>query len=238
MDTPVPDSVLDALGRLDLDLDRDRLAGLAAFHRLFVDANARTNLTAVREPEAVWHRMIVDALTVLPVIGDAATLVDVGTGGGLPGIPLAIARPDLAVTLVEATGKKCEALTRFVEGLGLDRVSVVNGRAETVARDPALRERFDVATSRALGALPVVLELTLPFIAIGGEAIAMKGPAVAAELDGAASALQRLGGGRPEVRRSYPDDFENDLVLVRIPKRRATPRAFPRAPGLPKKQPL
>lgn len=239
MNRKPPADALRALARLGIDLPPDRLECLGDYLARLLAVNERTNLTAVRDPDEAWQRLIVDSLTVLPRIGaEAERLIDIGSGGGLPGIPVAIARPDLGVTLVEATGKKCAALAEFAEGLGLERVDVSNARAEDLARDGSFREGYDVATSRAVGALAMVLELSLPFVRVGGRVVAMKGPSVEAEREAALRAAKRVGGDGLTIARSYPEDFENGLVLVEVEKAATTPKAFPRAPGQIKKNPL
>lgn len=128
--------------------------------------------------------------------GGTLSLIDVGSGAGFPGLALAIALPWCRVTSLEATGKKVRFQERVARELGLDNVTVVQGRAEDLAHDPSLREIYDAATTRALGTLSVVAELTLPFVRCGGVAIAWKGPGADAEIAVAATALEELGGGR------------------------------------------
>jgi len=165
------------------------------------------------------------------------TVVDVGSGGGLPGLPLAIVKPELKVTLLEATGKKARFLERAAEALGLDNVAVVNDRAETAGPQKAYRERFDAAVGRAIGPINVMLELTLPLVRVGGRVLAMKGKAVEGELRDAGDALMLLGGGEVEAYDALPG-LEEEAVIVEIAKAQATPRQYPRRPGTPKHEPL
>ncbi|MEL7088755.1 MAG: 16S rRNA (guanine(527)-N(7))-methyltransferase RsmG, partial [Planctomycetota bacterium] len=198
-----------------------------------------------------WSRLIVDSLTPLPGLPpeaegdtkDELRLIDIGTGAGLPGIPLSVTRPDIAVTLVEATGKKIAFLRSVVDQLGLDNVTLYQERIENVGQDrgdfrgPG-RGRYDVAVSRAVGPLPVVLEYSLPMLKVGGKVLAMKGPKAEAELRNSGDALTKLGGGEVAVIEAYPASFGNELVIVSVIKESATPRDYPRLPGLPKKMPL
>jgi 16S rRNA (guanine527-N7)-methyltransferase len=238
---PIPDQVRTDLTRLDLSLDTEQLDLLERFLHRLLEANRRMNLTAIRDIDAAWSRMIVDSLTVLPgleMLTAEDAVIDVGTGGGLPGIPLAIARPDLSFTLLEATGKKCDYLRGVTEALSLENVEVRQARAEDAGRFPELRQHFAVAVCRAVGPMPVLLELCLPLVRVGGRLLAMKGPKAEQELDVSGDALTKLGGGDVAVIDAYPEGFDNDLVIVSIVKDTPTPKAYPRAPGLPKKMPL
>ncbi len=192
------------------------------------------NLTAIREPDAVERLHFIDSLAcLLEPIADAAHVLDVGAGGGFPGLPLKIARPDLRLTLLEATGKKARFLDYVVASLGLSGVEVVNERAEAFAQ----REAFDVVLARALGPLPVLLELTLPFCRMAGKVLAQKkGAGLAAELASAERALGILGGELAEPRTYELDGEQRQIIVVR--KVRLTPSAYPRRPGMPAKNPL
>jgi 16S rRNA (guanine527-N7)-methyltransferase len=244
---PVPDAARDALQRLQIALDDHQLDQLDRYLTLLLETNQQVNLTAVRDADAAWDRLIIDSLTVLPALDDLPTgarIIDVGTGGGLPGIPLAIARPDLHVTLLDATGKKCRFLEAAVQALELPHTRVVQGRSESLAHQAEHRQTYAAAIARAVGPMNVLLELTLPLVGVAGDppgrVIAMKGPRAPDELDASADALDILGGGEVRVCDAYPEDadFDNDLVLVLVDKDRPTPRAYPRPPGTPKREPL
>jgi 16S rRNA (guanine527-N7)-methyltransferase len=174
--------------------------------------------------------LVEDSLVLLDHLGGAETLIDVGAGGGMPGLPLKIARPDLRVTLLEADRRKAAFLVHAAAELELD-VEVVAERAETAARG-RLREAFDVATSRALGAMPVVAELCLPFVRVGGRLLAMRGRVEPAE-----EAVALLGGGELTISPA-PSGARQGGLVVTVPKVSPTPEAYPRRPGLPNKRPL
>ena len=242
---PIPDFVHDDLAALEIALTDAQLAQLADYLARILDANTRMNLTAVKEPDAAWRRLIVDSLTVLPgiddlklVAGGAVSVVDIGSGAGLPGVPIAIARPGVRVTMLETTGKKADFIRGCVEALGLENARVVQDRAETLGQAEGHRGVYDAAVSRAVGAMPLVLEYSLPLVREGGRVLAMKGPRFEQELDAAGDALDKLGAGELAVVEAYPESFGNDLVIVSILKDRPTPKAYPRLPGVPKKQPL
>ncbi len=175
--------------------------------------------------------LVEDSLVLLQYLERARRLIDVGSGGGMPGLPLALARPDLAVTLLEAEHNKAAFLVHCVARLGLANVHVVSERAETAARS-SLRETFDVATCRALAALPVLAELCLPFVRVGGRLLAMKsGP----EPDDGAVGL--LGGGTVQVLPA-PSAARTGGVILAAGKLAPTPDRFPRRPGVPNRRPL
>lgn len=176
--------------------------------------------------------LVADSLTLLPHVEGAVTLIDVGCGGGMPGIPLALARPDLRVTLLEADHRKTAFLTFAAARLGLD-VEIVRERAEVAAHGP-LRERFDVATSRALAAPPVAAELCLPFVRPGGRWLAM---AAGGGAEDYRSAVDVLGGGAVEVF-AAPSTARSRGVIVVVAKAEPTPAAYPRRAGVPVRRPL
>jgi 16S rRNA (guanine527-N7)-methyltransferase len=174
--------------------------------------------------------LVEDCLVLLDHLGDARTVVDVGSGGGMPGIPLKIARPDLRVVLVEADRRKAAFLVHAAARLELD-VEVVAERAETAGRGP-LREAFDLAVCRALAPMPALAELCLPFVRVGGRLLAMK-----AQAEEAAEAIEALGGGLAWVVPAPSAARERGVVVV-VPKVAPTPDAYPRRPGVPARRPL
>jgi len=174
--------------------------------------------------------LVLDCLVLLDHLGDARSVVDVGAGGGMPGIPLKIARPHLRVALVEADRRRAAFLVHAAATLGLD-LDVVAERAETAGRGP-LREAFDAAVCRALAPMPVLAELCLPLVRVGGRLLAMKG-----QVEEASGAIARLGGGAASILPAPSAARERGVVVV-VPKVAATPPAYPRRPGLPARRPL
>jgi 16S rRNA (guanine527-N7)-methyltransferase len=182
-------------------------------------------------PEA----LIEDSLVLLEHLGGASRLVDVGSGGGLPGLPLKIARPELAVTLVEADQAKAAFLVQTCARLALDGVDVVARRAEEVGHEPRYREAFDVAVARALAPMPVLVELCLPLVKVGGRLLAQKTDKE--DIGLAARALDVLGGVLHSVV-SVPSELRRFGTLIIVDKVRATPAEYPRRPGVPSRKPL
>lgn len=237
----IPNFIHQELHQLDIELTPAQLDQLARYLALVLDENRTTNLTAVRDEDAAWRRLIIDSLTVLPGLDElepGSRVIDVGSGAGLPGLPVAIARPNLKVTLLESTGKKADFIQRAIHALGLTNAAVLQDRAETVGQSPQHREMYDACINRAVGPMNVLLEFALPLVMVGGRVLAMKGPRVEEELGEAGDALSILGAGDLAVIDAYPESFGNDLVIVSIIKESATPPEYPRLPGVPKKQPL
>lgn len=235
------ESDLETLPDLASRLSGPMLDRLEAYVALLLEANQHLNLTRVTEPVEVARQHLLDALVALPALDAVKPLraVDIGSGGGVPAIPIAIARPDLSWVLVESVGKKARALAEFVEGLGLPAVDVIADRAEVLGHDARHRESAGLVTARAVAALPVLAELAMPLLAVGGLLLAWKGPLAAHddELRRGARALAELGGGRPEIRPVGAPQL-GDHTLVRSRKQQTTPLRFPRKPGEPARRPL
>ena len=222
---------------IGVDLDAQALERFELFASLLVEKNKVLNLTAITDPEGIAVKHFADSLTALRMIelnaGDR--VIDVGTGGGFPGIPLLIARPEIELTMLDSTGKKLAFVSQSVEELGLS-ANVVHARAEEAGRGE-LRESFDFAVSRAVAAMNVLCEYCLPLVRVGGVFIAMKGPDADAELSGSAAALKKLGGAYGDTRAfTLPDGSERRLVVCK--KISQTPTAYPRNGGKIAKKPL
>jgi 16S rRNA (guanine527-N7)-methyltransferase len=214
-----------------LGLSADVLERLALYASMLLEANAATNLTGARTRDDVAAH-VVDSLDLVPFV--SGPLVDVGSGGGFPAIPLAIAT-GLEATLVESVAKKARFLEGVAAALGL-RVRVRAQRAEDAARDPQLRETFASATARAVASTPVVLELTLPFLTLGGVAVLQRGRFSDAERTATHDAALVLGGSlRDEIRPRLAADERRILLVL---KERPTGPRFPRRAGIPGKRPL
>ncbi len=218
-----------------------RLAeSLAVYHDMLLDWNTRMDLTAVLDEAEMIDRHYADSLSALRFPGFPAEgrVIDVGTGAGFPGLPLALACPSLSFTLLDSLQKRLTFLQAVVDRLALPNVTLVHARAEDGGRDPALRERFDLALSRAVAPLPVLAEYVLPYVKPGGLALCWKGPGLSEELPQGRRAAHLLGG-RPEE--PWPVDIPGrdwHHVLLPIRKTAGTPRAYPRPAGKAQKAPL
>jgi 16S rRNA (guanine527-N7)-methyltransferase len=229
--------------RIGVDLDTRTAARLARFRDLLLERNAHVNLTAIRLPVEVERRLFLDALAMIPAI-DAfletarhhprARLIDIGSGAGFPGLVLKIARPDLDVTLLDATAKKVAFLDDVIADLKLEAIHAVHGRAEELGQRQSYREQFAIATARAVASLPVLLEFVLPFLDIGGQAFLPKGLAIDDELRAGRRAAKQLGGEIISAQRAPVG--ETRLVIAR--KTTLTAKAYPRRTGIPAHSPL
>lgn len=224
-------------GRANVTLSGAQHAQLHRYLDLLLDANTRMNLTRITDRAAAEVQHVGDALTLLPHLPPGEfRLADVGSGGGVPGIPLAIARPDARVMLVESTKKKAAFLKSAVAELGLSNVSVSEWRAEEVGRSNS-RETFDVAVARAVATLDWLAEWCLPLVKKGGKLLAMKGARAAEEAPAAARAIKLLNGGDAVV---HPVDLPGSehRVIVEVPKLGRAPAKFPRPATQAKGKPL
>ena len=224
---------------MGIPMTADQADRFAEYHRLLTEANARMNLTRVPDdPIEAADRNYLDC--VAPLAGDfpaVETAVDVGSGAGFPGIPLAIMLPDTRFTLVDALSKRVEFLQSVIDALGLNAVAL-HLRAEDAARRPELRERFDLAVARAVAPMNVLSEFLLPFVRVGGWMLALKGPGLEDELAQAESALLKLGGKPDRVVATPIPGRDWDHRAAWIAKAAPTPDKYPRRAGMPEKRPL
>jgi 16S rRNA (guanine527-N7)-methyltransferase len=226
--------------KLGLELTPTQLEQFDTYYQELVDWNKRVNLTAITDYEEVQIKHFLDSLTITLAWQQAIsnTVLDVGTGAGIPGIPLKIVFPDIKLVLLEATAKKAAFLYHIKHKLGLDDVEIVVGRAEELAHLVQYRERFELVLSRAVAPLPALVELVLPFCALGGKFIAQKKGTIGEEISRAARAIELLGGNLREVKRVDLEEFADERWLVVIDKVSPTPAQYPRRPGIPAKRPL
>jgi 16S rRNA (guanine527-N7)-methyltransferase len=236
----------DAVAALSLQLSEGQVDQLAAFRDLLAVSANEFNLTSLRDPESIQRRHILESLAFgvfldeRGLMADAEPsrrLLDVGSGAGLPGIPLKVGWPWLQVTLLESVGKKCRFLELACDRLGLAGIEVAEARAEDFGRDPVRRETYNLVVARALAPLPVLLEYTVPALRVGGTLAAIKGSAAPREVKMARTALDALGGRLAGVfPLAPPQGLPQSVVLVE--KVAATPDRYPRRPGIPAKRPL
>lgn len=201
------------------------------------------NLTHVTDYEVVQIKHFLDSLTVTlacqQMTSDSGTsLIDVGTGAGIPGLPLKIVFGNIRLVLLDATTKKSSFLNHIKQKLGLHDVEIVVGRAEEVAHQTRYREQFDIVLSRGVAPLPTLVELTLPFCTTGGRFIAQKKGAIDPEIIQASKAISLLGGSLRGVERIDLEEFADERQLIIIDKVAATPLQYPRRPGIPAQRPL
>ena len=229
-------------GAAGVFLTREQLDQFETYYQELARWNRRMNLTSITGYQEVQVGHFLDSLTVCLAapesLSSCSRVVDVGAGGGFPGLPLKLAFPGIHLVLLDSVGKKAAFLEHLVSLLELDGVEVLTGRAEALAHRPELRESFDLALARGLARLPVLLEYSLPFCRMGGKTVAHKHGNLDAELKSAGRALEALGGSlRSEVQVQVTGLTDN-RVLVVVEKVAATPERYPRRTGVPAKQPL
>ena len=223
-----------------IPLTAEQIGQFSVYHEMLLDWNTRMNLTALTAPEDVAVKHIIDSLTAYDaaLFDGAWTLIDVGTGAGLPGIPLAVYAPHLTVTLLDSLNKRVRFLTEVTAAMGLQNVRCIHARAEEAARTAEHRAAYDIAVSRAVARLPILLEYTLPFVRVGGTLLALKGRAYAEEQKEARRAAEVLGGGRITARPVHLPGLDDVRAILTVTKERQTPAAYPRGGGAPTRRPI
>ena len=211
-------------------LTPEQIGRFAVYYEMLTDWNTRMNLTALTAPEDVAVKHIIDSLTAYDaaLFDEAATLIDVGTGAGLPGIPLALYAPHIAVTLMDALQKRVRFLREVTAAMGLTNTRCIHARAEEAARQAEHHERYDIAVSRAVARMPVLLAYTLPLVRVGGTLLALKGRAYAEEAAEGAATANILGGGRIHARPVHLPGLDDVRAILAVRKERPTPNAYPR----------
>lgn len=200
--------------------------------------NEKINLTAITEEDDIILKHFIDSMTILKHIDENSSIVDVGTGAGFPGIPIKIANPSINVTLVDSLNKRLIFLEEVIKNLNLEKIKTVHSRAEEFGQNEIYREKFDIATSRAVANLSVLVEYLLPLVKVGGKCICMKGSDIQDELQNSKEAIKTLGGQIEKVEEfTLPEsDIKRNIIVIK--KIKQTPNKYPRKPGVPSKNPL
>lgn len=224
-------------------IGRERCEKLLLYMDDVLSYNEKVNLTAIRDRDEFIEKHLLDSLSLLalPEYQGAETIIDIGTGGGFPGVPLAVASPEKRFLLCDSLRKRIDFIAIEKERLGLENISPVHGRAEELAGLPELRESFDLCVSRAVAELRILSEYCLPFVRIGGSFVAFKGPKGREELAQSERAIRLLGGGEPRVLSAFPGEREEgelSHLFIIIPKLKECGRKYPRRAGSIAKDPL
>ncbi|MBQ1381059.1 MAG: 16S rRNA (guanine(527)-N(7))-methyltransferase RsmG [Ruminococcus sp.] len=222
----------------DLEVSRETYQKLEDYAAFLVAYNENVNLTAITDGDGILKKHFIDSLLLHGIckaqFPEGGRVLDIGSGAGFPGVPLALQRPDLRITLLDSLNKRIVFLQQLCEKLGIS-YEAVHGRAEQIAKDETYREQFDVVTARAVAALPTLAEYSLPFVKIGGYWIAMKGPGE--DVQPALQAMRVLGGKLIDTHRYTLPDGEERVIYV-VKKLSPTPTKFPRNSGQIKAKPL
>ncbi|MCR5808133.1 MAG: 16S rRNA (guanine(527)-N(7))-methyltransferase RsmG [Clostridiales bacterium] len=222
------------LGSVMPELTEEQIRNFIKYYNLLLEWNARVNLTRIVEPMEVAKKHFADSILGSRLIPEGARVVDVGTGAGFPGVPLKIVRPDIELCLVDSLGKRVKFLNELCAALGI-RAEAIHARAEDAARLPALREKFDIALSRAVAPMNVLTELTVPFVKVGGASLMYKAASTAEEMAASANAFRELRCRAEAVEFDVPWGAR---TIVRVVKNAPTPAKYPRKAGTPEKSPL
>lgn len=226
------------LKELNIDLSEDQLEQLYDYMNILTEWNKVMNLTAITEPKEIIIKHFVDSLTVLNKIDKKATIIDVGTGAGLPGIPIKIACPSVKVVLLDSLNKRINFLNEVISKLELKDIKTFHGRAEDYGKDKNHREKYDIAIARAVAPLNVLIEYLMPFVKLNGKCICMKGTEVEEEIENSKRGIQILGGDKIITDDfSIPNtDIERSIIIIE--KNKLTDKKYPRKAGTPSKEPL
>ena len=221
----------------NIELTNKQIEDFEEFKNLLIFYNQKFNITAITDKKEVYVKHFIDSILVVDkFITDChLSMIDVGSGGGFPAIPVKIMSDNLSLTLLEATGKKCEFLKTVVKELGLTNVTVINDRAETLAKDDSYREKFDICSARAVARLNTLCEYCMPFVKVDGNFVAYKGDAEE-EITEAQNAIKVLGGKLDDAYFYELDGAKR--ALVKIKKVKNTDKKYPRGNGKERKNPL
>jgi len=223
----------------NLTLDDKQINQLDLFYEMLVEKNKVMNLTAITEFDEVIVKHFADSLSIGKVMpSNINTVCDLGTGAGFPGIPMAIAYPNIQFTLIDSLNKRIKFLQEVVDALGLKNVTLIHARAEEAGRNKLYREKFDLVVSRAVANISTLSEYCLPLVKLNGYFISFKSGDIKEEVSLSGNAIQKLGGSMKEpVYFSLPDtDISRSFII--IDKKKSTPKAYPRKAGTPSKEPL
>lgn len=234
------DTFIRGASEFGISLTEKEIECFSTYKDLLKEWNQKINITAITDDEEIDIKHFLDSISVIKdeMIKGNEKIIDIGTGGGFPGIPIKILKPDTEVVLLDSLNKRLKFLNEVIKDLKLEKISTVHGRAEELGRKAEYREQFDVAVSRAVASLNTLSEYCLPFVKVGGYFIAMKGPEVEGEIESSKSAIMKLGGEiEKKVDIAIPlSDIKHNLLFIK--KIKETPKAYPRGAGNPKKKPL
>lgn len=223
---------------INIDFSVEQLEKFYRYMELLMEWNEKINLTAIIEPEEIILKHFIDSLTIYKDLKNAKSFVDVGTGAGFPGIPIAIINNTLKVTLVDSLNKRLIFLQEVIKELNLNNVEFVHARAEEFGQNKKYREKFDIATSRAVANLATLSEYLIPLVKINGKCLCMKASDVNEEISQSQKAIELLGGKITNVEEFNLPQSDIGRTIIIIDKIKITPNKFPRKAGTPSKEPI
>ena len=219
------------------EISENEIEKFYQYMKLLLEWNEKINLTAITDEEEIIKKHFIDSLTISKLIKEDTSVVDVGTGAGFPGMPLAITKK-VNVTLVDSLNKRINFLNIVKDSIKLENVNTVHSRAEEVGENEKYREKFDYAVSRAVAPINVLLEYMLPLVKVGGYCLCMKGPKVIDEMQGIENVAEKLGGKYIKLEELEIPGEESRKNVIIVEKVENTNKKYPRKPGMPAKQPL
>lgn len=229
-----------AVGNIGLEFNSEKYGRFIKYKDLLKEWNEKVNLTAITEDEEIIKKHFIDSMKIFKFepLKKAKSIIDIGTGGGFPGIPMKIIKPEIEIVLLDSLKKRINVLQDILNNIGINDVSTIHGRAEDYAQTPQYREKFDAVVSRAVANLTVLSEFCLPYVNAGGYFVAMKGPSVDEEVSEAKRAIGILGGKLEQVIEVEIEDSDLNHNLVVIKKVKSTSKQYPRKAGTAAKKPL
>lgn len=222
--------------KIDFNLSDIQINQFYNYMTLLQEWNEKINLTAIIEPNSIILKHFVDSMTILNYIEENDKIVDIGTGAGFPGIPIKIVKKNSKIILLDSLNKRINFLNDVIDKIKLKDIQSIHGRAEEFGKSQKYREKFDIAVSRAVAPMNVLLEYLLPTVKIGGKCICMKGPEIEKELEECKSALKVLGGEIEKIEKIDLENNKRNIILVK--KINKTPNKYPRNAGIPSKAPI
>lgn len=234
------ESLVKILNQINIELNVDKINKYEGYMDAILERNQFINLTAITQRDEFIRKHYVDSLLCASSeeFINAESIIDLGTGGGFPGIPLAIAFPEKEFVLVDSLNKRIKIINELCEALGINNAKAVHGRAEDLGRNKLYRECFDICVSRAVANMSTLAEYCIPFVRVGGTFIAYKGPDCTAEIDNASNAIKVLGGKLMRIEKPELEDNTFEHTLVYVKKNVATISKYPRKAGTPSKEPI
>ncbi len=224
--------------KMQIELSNQQLEQFYLYMNLLLEWNGKINLTAITDPKEIILKHFIDSITIAPYLKNAQSILDIGTGAGFPGIPLAILENSKDFVLMDSLNKRIIFLQEVIQNIALTGVQAIHGRAEELGKEKEHREHYDLVTSRAVAKLNILLEYMLPFVKVGGRCICMKSQEIEEELKEAKQAIELLGGKLERVDEIILPESDVKRKIIVIQKVRQTPIKYPRKPGTPTKEPI
>ncbi len=224
--------------KINVQLNDEQIKKYFEYMTLLLDWNEKINLTAITEMDDVILKHFIDSMTVLKFIENEKSIIDVGTGAGFPGIPIAIMNGNVKITLLDSLNKRINFLNEVCSKLKINSVEAIHGRAEEIGRNKEHREKYDIAVSRAVANMTTLVEYLLPFVKVGGACICMKGAEIDKELEEAKFAIKELGGEIVKQEKFILPNSDMVRNIIIIKKIKQTSNKYPRKAGMPSKSPM